>query len=144
MKYLLVIFFILFVSSLSGQHNHNGESEAKNEKPLFDHTPTHGGEIVMAGKYKLEVVIDAMNKEEKVTVYLLKNNDKQIRLDKSKGYVILKYKEAQTDSLGLIKSGDKFVVDSIDLTKKVNIIFYLEIKNYKTVGTYYHKGLIKR
>ena len=144
MKYFAFLIFIILASSLSGQHNHNGESEAKNEKPVFDHKPSHGGEIVIAGKYKLEIVIDVFQKEEKVKVYVLKNNDKQINLDKTSGYVLLKYKDASTDSLTLIKSGDKFVVDSIDLTKKVNIFFYLDVNKRKTLGTYYHKGLIKR
>lgn len=144
MKYIIIVLFSILTCSLRGQHNHNGESEAKNEKPLFDNRPSHGGELVIAGKYKLEIVIDAMQKEEKLSVYLLKKNDKQIQLDNTTGYVLLKYKDGGTDSLTLIKYGDKFVVENIDLTRKVNIFFYLEIKKYKTVGTYYHKGLIKR
>ncbi len=144
MKYIIIVIFSILAPSLSGQHNHNGESEAKNEKPVFDHKPSHGGEIVSAGKYKLEVVIDPLQKEEKVTVYVLKDNDKQIKIDKTTGYLVLNYKDAATDSVTLRKSGDKFVVDSIDLTKKVNMFFYLEINKYKAHGTYFHKGLVKK
>lgn len=145
MKYYIVIFFVISYFSIKAQHNHtagDGHSD-ENEKSLFKHSPQHGGEIIEAGKYKLEILINPMEIEEKLTVYVLKKNYKEIELKEAIGNVILRYKNGETDTLTFTKHNDRFTMNSIDPSKMANMIFNLKINNRNVSGVYFYKGLIK-
>lgn len=145
-KYLKVLAFLLLVliSSVGyAQHNHGGGEEHGNEKAVFKYSPQHGGEIADAGKFKLEIVTYPMQKEDKLLVYVLKKNYKEIELKEATANITLKYKDGKTDSVAMQKTSDHFATGNIDLTQPVNIFFEIQIGTKTITTTYYYEGLNK-
>lgn len=128
---------------LSGQHNHSGDHAEENDKSLFKYSPQHGGEIVEAGKYKFEVLINPMQLEEKLTIYVLKKNHKELFSKEIVGKATLKYKDGTVDSVDLAFVNYKLVCSPKDLTQPVNIFLLISINNKEYNAVYYYKGLSK-
>jgi len=145
MKHFIIFTFAISCLSLKAQHNHTaGDGHGdENEKSLFENLPQHGGEIVDAGKYKFEVLVNPMELDEKLTLYVLKKNYKEIELKEATATVIFRYKDGKTDTIALFKLNDKFTMNSIDPSKMANMIFNLKINNRNVSGVYFYKGLIK-
>lgn len=141
MKTFVTVIFLIIVFSATAQHNHSDGDE--NDKALFKHEPQHGGEIIEAGKYKLEILINPMNIEDKLTIYVLKKNYKEIPLKDATGRIILKYKDGKIDTLNLRTHLDRFTTNSIDPAKAVNIFFNININKKGISGVYYYDGIIK-
>lgn len=141
MRCLFFIIFILFSVTLFSQHNHGSGEHDENEKAMFKHSPQHGGEILDAGKHKLEIVINPMQQEEKLTVYVLKKNYKEIELKEATATLVLKYKNEKVDSVKMEILPDKFTTDKIDLTKPVNIFFRIQIGAKIINATHFYEGL---
>lgn len=141
---LFTLFLLVVFSSVShAQHNHGGGEEHENEKALFKYTPQHGGQIVEAGKYKLEIVTNPLQKEDKLLVYVLKKNYKEITLKQGSAKINLKYKDGKTDSLTMQINNDRFITSDIDLTLPVNIFFEIQIGTRIITASYYYEGLKK-
>lgn len=62
----------------------NGGSSKKDEPP-------HGGEVKEAGKYNIEVVFDPFSGDEKLNVWLIKQNYKPVNTEKATAKVTIKY-----------------------------------------------------
>lgn len=145
-KYLKVsaLFILVLVSSVChAQHNHGGGEEHGNEKAVFKYSPQHGGEIADAGKFKLEIVTNPMQKEDKLLVYVLKKNYKEIELKEATANITLKYKDGKSDSIVMQRTSDHFATGNIDLTQPVNIFFQIQIGTKTITATYYYEGLNK-
>lgn len=144
MKYLLIITILLSsIFHANAQHNHGGGEHDENEKAVFKYSPQHGGEIKDAGKYKLEIVTNPMQKEEKLVVYVLKKNYKEIELKEATANITLKYKDGKADTVAMQRITDHFATGNIDLTQPVNIFFEIQIGTKKITTTYYYEGLNK-
>ncbi len=143
MNYFITLIFIIFGLSLKAQHDHGGGNHGGNENTESKYMPQHGGEIIEIGKYKLEIIINPMLLEDKLTVYVLKNNHKEMPLDKITCSAIFSYENNPSDTLTLSKSIDKFTSNNIHPAQKVNIIFNLVINKKAVSGVYFYKGLIK-
>lgn len=141
MKYFLLIISVLVYMSSFAQHNHGGDEE--NDKALFKYAPQHGGEIVSAGKYKLEIVSNPLQKEEKLLVYVLKKNDKEIVLKEAAAKLVVQYKDGKTDTLTMQMHNGHFVTADIDLTLPVRIFFEIQIGNKTITASHYYEGLKK-
>lgn len=140
MRSLLFIIFISFSVTLFSQHNHGGDND-EHEKAFL---PSHGGEIVEAGKYKLEIVTNPMQQEEKLMLYILNKNYKEIKLKNATVNLTLKYKnEEKTDTITMHVFPDKFTATNIDLTRPINIFFTIQTGTKTITATYYYEGLIK-
>jgi hypothetical protein len=110
---------------------------------MFKYSPQHGGEIVDAGKYKLEIVVNPMQQEEKLLVYVLKKNYKEIVLKEATATLTFKYKNEKTDSVKLEMSPDKFTTNKIDFTQPVNMVFRIQIGTKIINATHFYEGLKK-
>lgn len=144
MRYLLFIIFISFSATLFSQHNHGGGEHDENEKAMFKNSPQHGGDIVNAGKYKLEIVTNPMQQEEKLMIYVLNKNYKEVQLKNATAHFTLKYKnEEKIDSLKMQVLSDRFTTSNIDLTRPINIFFTIQIGAKTIIATYYYEGLKK-
>ncbi|MBL7921187.1 MAG: hypothetical protein JNJ40_12790 [Bacteroidia bacterium] len=141
MKQLIIVIIIFFALVVKAQHNHGNEEH--NEMPVFKHLPKHGGEIVEAGKYKLEILISPISVDEKLTVYILKNSYKEIQPKELTGYVIMKFKSGQIDTVSLISDKGKLYATDINVSLKSNMIFKIYINGKNVSGIYFNNGIIK-
>lgn len=145
-KYLkkLALFILVLVSSVcNAQHNHGAGGHEENEKAVFKYSPQHGGEIADAGKFKLEIVTNPMQKEDKLLVYVLKKNYKEVELKEATVNITLKYKDGKSDSIVMQRTNDHFATGNIDLTQPVNVFFQIQIGTKTITATYYYEGLNK-
>lgn len=54
--------------------------------------PPHGGELIEVGKYDLEVILNVMEGEEKLNVYILNSKAKVLDIKDASGSITLRYK----------------------------------------------------
>lgn len=127
-------------SAVVAQHNHGQEEDGK---PLFEKRPPHGGDVIEAGKYKLEIILNPMSIDEKLIVYILKRNSKEIQPKELTGHVVLKYKSGQADTVNLLNDNGRLYAATINLASKANMIFNLKINGKNVSGIYYNNGIIK-
>lgn len=138
MKPFITVIFFIVAFSATAQHNHSDHEGEKTYKE-----PPHGGELLIAGKYTLEVVKNPMQKEEKLILYVLKKNYKQVELKDASAKIVMKYKDGKTDSLSMEIQSGRFTAESIDLTKSMNIFFWVQVGKNRVTATYFNEGLIK-
>lgn len=122
------------------QHGHGDE---ENEKPLIKHTAPHGGEVIDAGKYKLEIMISPMSVDEKLIVYILKKSYKEIKPEELSGYVVMRFKDGKVDTVNLVSDKGKLYSNIINVSSKANMLFYLNINKKDVSGVYFNNGIIK-
>lgn len=139
-KIILLIIMFCSGSAAVAQHSHN---EEENSKPIFKSTPQHGGEVIDAGKYKLEIILNPMSIEEKLIVYILKRNSKEVQPKELTGSVVLKFREGKADTVNLMADKGRLHAASINLSSKANMIFNLNINGKKVSGVYFNNGIIK-
>ncbi len=137
--FLLVLIFSFNV--FYAQHNHQGEDHDENESPIFKHEPQHGGEVVDAGKYKLEIILNPLQVEGKLSAYLLKGNYKQMKLKDVTAEVQIKYKDGTVETIKLINIQDKLTGDPQYAVKPANYQFTLFIKGHENKAFYFYPGL---
>lgn len=136
-----MIFLMVTLSGLA-QHNHS-DGEEENDKALIKHSAPHDGEIIDVGKEKLEVLINPMQLDEKLTIYVLKKNFKLKPFTKATGSVICRYKDGKTDTIGLLNQTDRFTTNQIDFSKTINMIFNFTLDSKNINGVYFYKGFTK-
>jgi len=99
--------------------------------------PPHGGEIKDAGKYNIEVVFDPFSTEEKLNVWLLKQNYKPAKSEKATAKVSIKYPklDGKDETKDLILVDDRFYcnVSEPSATFTAFITITLKGKDYKMV-----------
>ena len=139
MKHFFLIIALFVCVSSFAQHNHGG-GEEEHDKPF---TPQHGGQIVETGKYKLEIVANPLQKEDKLLVYVLKKSYKELEVKEGDAKVSLKYKDGKTDTLTMQIHNGKFVTNDIDLTQPVNLVFEIRLGSKTITGTHFYEGLKK-
>jgi hypothetical protein len=84
-----------------------------------------------------------MSVEEKLIVYILKRNSKEIQPKELTGHVVLKFKEGKTDTVNLLIDKGRLYAASINLSSTSNMIFNLNINGKKVSGVYFNNGIIK-
>lgn len=143
MKKILVLIFIALAVNCSAQHNHGCGHGDEEDKPSYKELPQHGGEIIDAGKYKLEVLISPMNKEEKLSVYVLKKNHKQIETKSITGKVEIRYKDGTTENIDLIALDEKLISEPKQVGSPANYCFIVVINKKEYRACYFYTGLTK-
>ena len=140
MKSVLLIIALFCLQPIFGQ-TMPAKQDEENEDPLFKNTAQHGGELVDAGKYKFEVLVNPMQAEDKLIVYVLKKSYKQIEFKKGVGSVVCRYKDGKTDTIRLNNQVDRFTTNQFDPTKIINMIFNFTLDNKNMSGVYFYKGI---
>ena len=143
MRYFFFFLILFWCLPFFSQHNHSGGHDEENEDALLKHTPQHGGDIVEVGKYKFEVVVNPMQIEEKLTVYILKKSYKQLEFKNGIGTLVCRYKDGKIDTLKLNSQKDRFTTNEIDPTKMMNMIFKFTLDKKEVSGVYFYKGITK-
>ncbi len=98
---LLIGFFISNQMFVQAQ-NHRGQGEPSQQPNCSSHKhdqkvlqSPHGGELITVGKYIFEVILNVMEGEEKLIVYLLSSKAKVLELKDATGRITLKYKDGR-------------------------------------------------
>lgn len=144
MKNIFLILSLFFSIDIIAQHNHGGGEHDENEEQSLKYAPQHGGEIIEAGKYKLEVLVNPMQKEEKLCVYVLKKNShKQVELKNASGIVEIKYKDGTTEHLNLTATLEKLYGEPQNIGSAANYCFIIVINKKEYRACYFYTGIIK-
>ena len=105
------------MGSNSGAMNsmNNLPQNTSNNGPSKKDEPPHGGEVKEAGKYFIEVVFDAFSVDEKLTVWVLKQNYKPAKVEEAKGTVKIKYVKSggKEEDKELVLAEDKFICNNL-------------------------------
>lgn len=118
-------------------HDHSGESEHKQVDP------PHGGIILDAGKYQIELLLNPLAGEEKLTVWILNSKFKARHPEKGVVTIKFNYKDGKVIEQSMVNAADRFYCNIPDLSVPFNALILLSIKNKAYNGVYYYKGLGK-
>ena len=134
-----IILFFLYVGVFAQHdgHDHSGESEHKKVDP------PHGGIILDAGKYQMELLFDPLAGEEKLTVWILNSKFKSRHPENGTVTINFSYKDGKVIEQRMVKAADRFYCNIPDLTAAFNALIVLSIKNKTYTGAHYYKGLGK-
>lgn len=111
-----------------GSHNHGGSSQS--------HQPPHGGQIKEAGKYHIEMLVNMLLKQDKITLYVLKSNLKPVANEGITGTITIKYKDGTTVTDTLFPREDDYFVAPLKKTEPLTCIVKFQIKG-KTVSAFF-------
>lgn len=142
----IISFAAIFITqSLHGQQHGHDDAKAEKEDDngnfwIKEVKPQHGGELVNAGKYKLEVVSSLFQINEKISVYVLRGK-KEIDIRNAIASASLKYRDGRVEHKSMKIRNDKLVIDTLQLTTSVNIEFKIHLKDKVISGIYYYQGL---
>src|ERR1700756_312147 len=88
----------------------NLPQNTSNNGPSKKDEPPHGGEVKESGKYFIEVVFDPFASDEKLSIWVLRQNYKPAKIEDAKGTVKIKYiKLGKEEDKELIFAEDKFI-----------------------------------
>lgn len=139
MKYLYILIALCISNGMFAQgHNHSDhEGGAETHKE-----PPHGGELLDAGKYKLEVVLDVMTSEEKLSVFMLKSNLKSLDLKDASGTATFRYKDGReiTNDLKKVNS-EKLYCNIGDIINGFVVVIKVNYKGKEYSGICEYPGL---
>jgi len=124
------------------QHDHGsqGQSQSQSHEMKAPESP-HGGMVQIAGKYQIELVVNMMQKEDKVTVYLLNKNGKTIPNSGVTGTAMFMFDDGSSITESLVAKGDNRFVAQLEGMKSFTTMVSLEVKG-KTIGAnFQHKGM---
>lgn len=132
----------LFISQfLSAQdHSHGPDDGGKENYFVKDARPLHGGELLNAGEYKLEVVSRVYETNEKICVYVIRRK-KEVALEGAVGEAELNYKNGQTETLKMELRDNRLVLDSFNVAQAANITFRIIFKGKTISSVYRYPGL---
>lgn len=146
-RFIQIISFAAFfvTQSLHGQQHSHDDAKAEKEDDngnfwIKDAKPQHGGELVNAGKYKLEIVSSLFQINEKISVYVFKGK-KEIDIRDAKASALLKYKDGRVEHKNMQIRNGKLVLDTLQLSPSVNIEFKIYLNDKVISGIYYYPGV---
>lgn len=123
-------------NSMNNLPQTSGNSSSKKDEP------PHGGEIKESGKYNIEIVFDPFAADEKMTVWVLKQNYKPAKLAGAKGTVKIKYvKLNKEEDRELVFSEDKFMCNVEDASQAFTAFITITIKGKEYRAIYNHKSM---
>jgi hypothetical protein len=156
MKYrifLSIVFCLAFYLSNAQMPGMGGQSGAMNSMnnlpqntsnngPSKKDEPPHGGEVKESGKYFIEVVFDAFAADEKLSVWVLRQNYKPAKIADAKGTVKIKYlKLGKEEDKELILADDKFICSVEDASQAFTAFITITIKGKEYRSIYNHKAM---
>jgi hypothetical protein len=121
----------------------NLPQNTSNNGPNKKEEPPHGGEIKESGKYFIEVVFDAFSADEKLTVWVLKQNYKLAKIAEAKGTAKIKYVRlnGKEEDKELVLAEDKFVCNVEDASQAFTAFITITIKGKEYRAVYNHKAM---
>ncbi len=138
MKFLFFINLFFACSFLQAQHDHSSE-ESEHKKV----DPPHGGVVVEAGKYHIELKLDPLASEEKLLVWILDSRYKVRHPKNSTLLVKFKYKNGEVIETNMTSSSDRFHCNVPDVSLPFNAFLILTVNNKTYEASCYFKGLGK-
>ncbi|MGZ3865446.1 MAG: hypothetical protein ACXVC6_05390 [Bacteroidia bacterium] len=144
--------FALYIgkAQMPGMGGSNGAFNSMNNLPQTSGSsgsskkdePPHGGEIKESGKYNIEVVFDPFAADEKMTVWVLKQNYKPAKVTGAKGTVKIKYvKLNKEEDRELVFSEDKFMCNVTEASEAFTAFITITIKGKEYRAIYNHKSM---
>jgi len=131
---------VLFSTSTNAQHDHSSHGKDQSHQNNIIHPP-HGGEIIEAGKYKIEVVVDMLVKHDQITFYLFKGNLKPVSNEEITGTITLKLKDGSVITNKIQAKGDSRFVTQLKNTESFSGNVELLVKGKTISADFYHAGL---
>jgi len=129
-------------SVASAQHNHSGQGQDNHSAaPATGPEIPHGGMGQKAGKYVIELVVNFLQKEDKVTVYLLNANAKTLRNKDISGTVTFTYQDGTSVTETLVPKGDERFVAQLKSLKAFTAQVNLKVKGKDIGANFSHGGM---
>jgi len=135
-KSILMISLVLGGAGVFAQHDHSNHGGGGHGTEM--ERPPHGGEINKVGKFQIEMVVNAMFKENQLNFYLLKSNLKPIANEGITGTIVIDYDDGVTSTQNLKAVGDDFFVAQMDKSVpfRCKVEFLVKGKIVSTFFTY--------
>ncbi len=141
-KSIAIIALLLFAGmtiSLA-QHDHGSHSHSQSTaSPMFN--PPHGGMMKMVGKYHIEMVVNMLQMEDKVSVYLLNSKGKTLSNDGITGTVMFMYGDNTTVKGQLLARGDDHFAAQLKSTEPFTAMVSLNVKGKTITASFEYGGL---
>lgn len=106
--------------------------------------PPHGGTITEAGKYHIEVFLDPIQAEEKLSAWVLNSNYKTKILKNASAKVKINYENKESIDVEMTFYEDRFYCNIPDVNTPFNAVITVTEKNKTYTATYFYKGLNKK
>ncbi len=136
----IVIVASLFLSGTTislaqcgGHSSHSQSAESVN--------PPHGGMIKSSGKYHIEMVVNLLQKDDKVSVYLLDKKGKILPNKDVTGTIMFMSKDNAEVEVQLVAKGDDHFVTQLKDTKPFTAMVSLKVKGKTVNASFEHGGL---
>ena len=125
------------------QHDHSGGGHGSHSQPAANpmSNPPHGGMIKMADKYHIEMVVDMVRMDDKVSVYLLNGKGKTLPNEDVTGMVMFMYDDNSTVREQLVARGDDHFAAQLKDSKPFTAMISLKVKGKMIKASFEHGGL---
>jgi len=138
---VIALFFAGTTISVA-QHDHGSHGHNQQETSTMKASESpHGGMIEKAGKYQLELVVDMMQKEDKVTVYLLNKGGKTLSTEDIAGTIMFMYPDSKNATETLVAKGDKRFVAQLERMESFTAMVSLKVKGKTVDANFQHKSM---
>jgi hypothetical protein len=140
LKIAITFFTILLMNAatLMAQHDHGGHNHGGSSQ---SHQPPHGGQIKEAGKYHIEMLVNMLLKQDKITLYLLKSNLKLVANEGITGTITIKYKDGTIVTDTLLSRGDDYFVAQLKKTEPFTCTVKFQVKGKTVSAVFSYSGL---
>jgi heavy metal-binding protein len=134
--------FLVGTSISFAQHDHGSQGQSQKETSTMKAPESpHGGMLKTAGKYQIELVVNMMQKEDKITVYLLTKSGKTLSTQDVTGTIMFMYKDGTDVTETLVAKGDNRFVAQLKTMDSFSAMVSLKVKG-KTIGAnFQHEGM---
>jgi hypothetical protein len=140
---IILTIFLAATSVSLAQHNHGGQGQDNhNAATASGPEIPHGGMGQKAGKYVIEMVVNFLQHEDKVTIYLLNANAKTLRNKGITGTVTFAYQDGSSVTDTLVAKGDERLVAQLKSLNAFTSQVNLQVKG-KPIGAIFRHGGMK-
>jgi len=136
----MVVAAICFAATSLAQDCHGSSSHGAMDMTPLTHPP-HGGMVKPAGKYYIEMIVDWMLKEDKITLYLLKESGKAVSNEKITGSIQFIATEGTISEVSLKPRGNEAFVVQLESNEPFSCMVALKIKNKTLSVPFRHEGV---
>lgn len=131
-------FLVGMIPMALAQHDHSSHGSMSHSQ--MD-APPHGGTMKLVGKYHIEMTVNMLSAQDKLSFYLYKSNMKTVSNEGITGTVSFENEDGTKATQELRALGTNGFAAQLQNTNSFNCTVSFEIKG-KTVSTYFtHKGL---
>lgn len=146
LKLSIMVFLFLTggTTILMAQHDHGGGGGSAghnhSQSGSMSMAP-HGGMVKTAGKYQIEMVVDMLQMEDKVVIYIINSKGRTIGNASISGKIMFMYKDQSSNTSALIARGDDHFVSALDRTDAFTAMVTFDVKGKMLNANFNHAGL---